>query len=119
MFKLPKLVKTRDVYLDNYGVYVRVEVMNLSEASLFNKWYSSAEKNASAFYDEWQTIVAKRIIGVFHADTDEMIDESVDLAECQHEDIILLTAGMTQPTESEMQAIQKKIGKTPKLTRTK
>ena len=119
-YKLPKFVTYRDVELTQYNIVVRIEMMTNQELDTFQRWYKQvSEGKIENYLQEFQTILNTRIEGVYSLDTDEKLDDSIDLSDASQTDLALMINALITPTEKEIEDAQKKMLQINKITRAK
>jgi hypothetical protein len=119
-YKLPKFVTYRDVELTQYNIVVRIEMMTNQELDTFQRWYKQvSEGKIDNYLQEFQAILNTRIEGVYSLDTDEKLDDSIDLSDASQTDLALMINALITPTEKEIEDAQKKMMQINKITRAK
>ena len=119
-YKLPKFVTYRDVELTQYNIVVRIEMMTNQELDTFQRWYKQvSEGKIDNYLQEFQAILNTRIEGVYSLDTDEKLDDSIDLSDASQTDLALMINALITPTEKEIEDAQKKMTQINKITRAK
>ena len=119
-YKLPKFVTYRDVELTQYNIVVRIEMMTNQELDTFQRWYKQvSEGKIDNYLQEFQAILNTRIEGVYSLDTDEKLDDSLDLSDASQTDLALMINALITPTEKEIEDAQKKMMNINKITRAK
>jgi hypothetical protein len=119
-YKLPKFVTYRDVELTQYNIVVRIEMMTNQELDTFQRWYKQvSEGKIDNYLQEFQQILNARIEGVYSLDTDEKLDDSIDLSDASQTDLALMINALITPTEKEIEDAQKKMMNINKITRAK
>lgn len=120
MYKLPKFVTYRDVELTQYNIVVRIEMMTNQELDTFQRWYKQvSEGKIDNYLQEFQAILNTRIEGVYSLDTDEKLDDSLDLSDASQTDLALMINALITPSEKEIEDAQKKMMNINKITRAK
>jgi hypothetical protein len=119
-YKLPKFITYRDVELTQYNIVVRIEMMTNQELDTFQRWYKQvSEGKIDNYLQEFQAILNTRIEGVYSLDTDEKLDDSIDLSDASQTDLALMINALITPTEKEIEDAQKKMTQINKITRAK
>lgn len=112
-FKIPEIIRTRDVELTELNVIIRIRIMNIKEINEFNTWFKSNQEDITSLC----AIINDHIIDVYYQG--ERVDDSVDFSNAHQSIIMDCVYAMMSPSEQELQEMQKKTQNIQKITRTK